>query len=163
MLQLYKWRARWSTPQGQKYRNPGRPSKSSFKLQIKNIKLHIVTDIKVNFNSMLGFRISTFGWGDGYFMHQRKYYRHSRTFHACLWFDSILFGHSNVRQTCKRKLRRWAHRTKNLYFSLIFLAKMKSLRHQVFPGGPPSKYYPGPTMLNCRDRTRTGVFSVVWP
>ena len=117
MLQLYKWRARWSTPQGQKYRNPGRPSKSSFKLQIKNIKLHIVTDIKVNFNSMLGFRISTFGWGDGYFMHQRKYYGHSRTFHACLWFISILFGHPNVRQTCKRKHRRWAHRAKNLCFS----------------------------------------------
>ena len=41
-------------------------------------------------------------------------------------------------------------------------AKVKSLRHQVFPGGPPSKYYPGPTMLNFRDRTRTGVFIVVW-
>ena len=34
-------------------------------VQIKNIKLHIVTDIKVNFNSMLGFRISIFGWGEG--------------------------------------------------------------------------------------------------
>ena len=34
-------------------------------LQIKNIKLHIVTDIKVTFNSMLGFRISLFGWGEG--------------------------------------------------------------------------------------------------
>ena len=32
-------------------------SKTS-KVQIKNIKLHIVTDIKVTFNSMLGFRIS---------------------------------------------------------------------------------------------------------
>ena len=32
------------------------------------------------------------------------------------------------------------------------------LRHRVFPGGPPSKYYPGPTMLNFRDQTRTGVF-----
>ena len=30
-------------------------SKTS-KVQIKNIKLHIVTDIKVNFNSMFGFR-----------------------------------------------------------------------------------------------------------
>ena len=39
---------------------------------------------------------------------------------------------------------------------------MKSLRHQVFPGGPPSKYYPGPTMLNFRDQMRTGVFIVVW-
>ena len=41
-------------------------------LQIKNIKLHIVTDIKVNFNSMLGFRISTFGWGDGVFYISKK-------------------------------------------------------------------------------------------
>ena len=31
-----------------------------------------------------------------------------------------------------------------------------------FPGGPPSKYYPGPTMLNFRDQTRTGVFIVLW-
>ena len=38
----------------------------------------------------------------------------------------------------------------------------KSLRHLVFPGGPPSKYYLGPTMLNFRDQTRTGVFIVVW-
>ena len=41
-------------------------------LQIKNIKLHIVTDIKVTFNSMLGFRISIFGWGDGYFYISKK-------------------------------------------------------------------------------------------
>ena len=41
-------------------------------LQIKNIKLHIVTDIKVNFNSMLGFRISIFGWGAGYFYILKK-------------------------------------------------------------------------------------------
>ena len=32
----------------------------------------------------------------------------------------------------------------------------------MFPGGPPSKYYPGPTMLNFRDLTRTGVFILVW-
>ena len=32
----------------------------------------------------------------------------------------------------------------------------------MFPGGPPSKYYPGPTMLNFRDLTRSGVFIVVW-
>ena len=33
------------------------------------------------------------------------------------------------------------------------------------PGVPrrsPSKYYPGQTMLNFRDQTRTGVFIVVW-
>ena len=39
---------------------------------------------------------------------------------------------------------------------------VKSLRHREFPGGPPSKYYPGPTMLNFRDQTRTGVYIVVW-
>ena len=39
----------------------------------------------------------------------------------------------------------------------------KSLRHWVFPGGPPSKYYPGPTMLNFRDQMRTGAFNMIWP
>ena len=63
----------WNKPQGQKNDTPGRPSEWIFELQIKNIKLHIVTDIKVTFNSMFGFRISIFGWGDGYFMQQRKY------------------------------------------------------------------------------------------
>src|SRR5215470_12254580 len=31
------------------------------------------------------------------------------------------------------------------------------------PGGLPSKYYPGPTLLNFGDLTRTGAFNVVWP
>ena len=47
------------------YLYAGSFTKKGKKLQIKNIKLHIVTDIKVNFNSMLGFRISLFGWGEG--------------------------------------------------------------------------------------------------
>ena len=41
-------------------------------VQIKNIKLIIVTDIKVTFNSMLGFRISIFGWGEGNFYISKK-------------------------------------------------------------------------------------------
>ena len=41
--------------------------------------------------------------------------------------------------------------------------KDKSLQHPVFPGGHPSKYYPGSTLLNFGDRTRTGVFNVIWP
>ena len=32
----------------------------------------------------------------------------------------------------------------------------------MFPGGHPSKYYPDPTLLNFADRTRSGVFNVVW-
>ena len=59
-------------PQERCYGDPGRAWKTSLMLQIKNIKLHIVTDIKVNFNSMLGFRISLFGWGAGYFNKLKK-------------------------------------------------------------------------------------------
>ena len=39
----------------------------------------------------------------------------------------------------------------------------KSVRHRVFLGGLPAKYFPSPTGLNFGDRTRTGVFPVVWP
>ena len=42
------------------------------KVQIKNIKLHIVTDIKVNFKSMLGFRISNLVGGKGTLTKQLK-------------------------------------------------------------------------------------------
>ena len=37
--------------------------------------------------------------------------------------------------------------------------KDKSQQHPVFPGGYPSKYEPGSTLLNFEDRTRTGFFS----
>ena len=36
-------------------------------------------------------------------------------------------------------------------------------QHPVFPGGLPSKYWRGSTLLNFGDRTRTGVFNVIWP
>ena len=53
------------------------------KLQIKNIKLHIVTDIKVTINSIFDFRISTFGWGAGHYNLLKKF-RHliAMTFQA---------------------------------------------------------------------------------
>ena len=41
--------------------------------------------------------------------------------------------------------------------------KMWRQQHPVFPGGHPSKYWLGSTLLNFSDRTRTGVFSVIWP
>ena len=37
-----------------------------------------------------------------------------------------------------------------------------SQQHLVFPGGHPSKYWLDPTLLNFADRTRSGVFNVVW-
>ena len=55
------------------------PTNSS-KVQIKNIKLHIVTDIKVNFNSMLGFRISNLVGGKGTLTKQLKNFSHFLNF-----------------------------------------------------------------------------------
>ena len=49
------------------------------------------------------------------------------------------------------------------FSALALHRKKKSLQHLLFPGGHPSKYWVGPTLLNFGDRTRTGVFSVVWP
>ena len=41
--------------------------------------------------------------------------------------------------------------------------KVRSQQHPVFPGGHPSKYWLDSTLLNFSDRTRTGVFNVIWP
>ena len=116
-------------------------------VQIKNIKLHIVTDIKVNFNSMLGFRISNLVGGKGTLTKQLKIFSH---FSASLPVPCHRVTHHAARYPALQKTPASSR------------AGPKSLRHQVFPGGPPSKYYPGPTMLNFRDQTRTGVFIVVW-
>ena len=67
------WSTTCFTPQGCYARMQALSVSCIRRLQIKNIKLHIVTDIKVNFNSMLGFRISLFGWGDGYFYYLKKW------------------------------------------------------------------------------------------
>ena len=53
------------------------------KLQIKNIKLHIVTDIKVTINSIFDFRISAFGWGAGHYAILKKFWHlYAMTFQA---------------------------------------------------------------------------------
>ena len=121
------------------------------RVQIRNIKLHIVTDIKVNFNSMLGFRISNLVGGKGTLTKQLKVFSHLPWTSASLPVPCHRVTHHAARYPALQKTAASSR------------AGPKSLRHQVFPGGPPSKYYPGPTMLNFRDRTRTGVFIVVWP
>ena len=45
--------------------------------------------------------------------------------------------------------------------SLRFLPKRR--RKKIGPGGHPSKYWLGSTLLNFSDQTRTGVFNVIWP
>ena len=46
---------------------------------------------------------------------------------------------------------------------LLKYEKKKSQQHPVFPGGHPSKYWLGSMLLNFSDRTRTGVFNMIWP
>ena len=41
--------------------------------------------------------------------------------------------------------------------------RKRSQQHPMFPGGHPSKYWRDSTLLNFSDRTRTGVFNVIWP
>ena len=64
-------------------------------LQIKNIKLHIVTDIKVTINSMLGFRISLFGWGAGHFNLLKKYRQTHATHLQAINMDNWLINIDN--------------------------------------------------------------------
>ena len=139
-----------------------------FRVQIKNIKLHIVTDIKVTFNSfsVFGFRYLVGG----------RVFHFTKKSHAKIQpilklpYTIIVTVGWHARQMRWRASHRCFFPTSGsqIYHFLTNSVRMhagmhaKSLRHQVFPGGPPSKYYPGPTMLNFRDRTRTGVFIVVW-
>ena len=66
------FQVQYRVPQALPNHIQGRSKRAVEELQIKNIKLHIVTDIKVNFNSMLDFRISQFGWGEGTSKHKEK-------------------------------------------------------------------------------------------
>ena len=90
---LPNWSRTCFTPQGWCARMQALSVSCIRRLQIKNIKLHIVTDIKVNFNSMLGFRISLFGWGDGYFIILKKW-RHLIAGHKSLqrWPIQLRYG-----------------------------------------------------------------------
>ena len=48
-------------------------------------------------------------------------------------------------------------------YPVFYKQKKKSQQHPEFPSGLPSKYYPGPMLLDFSDRTRTGMFNMVWP
>jgi hypothetical protein len=43
-----------------------------------------------------------------------------------------------------------------------FKQVQKRVRHPVFPGGLPSKYYPGPMVLDLADLTGCRIFTMVW-
>jgi hypothetical protein len=44
-----------------------------------------------------------------------------------------------------------------------FNKNKKSQRHPEFPSGLTSIYYLGQMLLNFNDRTKTGLFNLVWP
>ena len=47
-------------------------------------------------------------------------------------------------------------------YKKVLLKTRKRVRHLEFPGGLPSKYYPGPTVLDLADLTGCRIFTVVW-
>ena len=53
--------------------------------------------------------------------------------------------------------------TKKIIRLIGKILKKEYQQHPVFPGGHPSKYWLSSTLLNFSDRTRTGVFNVIWP
>ena len=59
----------------------------------------------------------------------------------------------------KKRCQMWKEESQT---EIMWKKKKRSLQHLVFPGGHPSKYWVGPTLLNFSDQTRTGVLSVVW-
>ena len=76
------------------------------RVQIKNIKLHIVTDIKVNFNSMLGFRISNLVGGKGTLTKQLKLFPHPRWTSASLPVPCHRVTHHAARCPALQKTKR---------------------------------------------------------
>ena len=79
-------------------------------------------------------------------------------------YTNICHTHTNLKLVASPYL----HRENKLLVRVFTEYKQKkkkkeSLQHLLFPGGHPSKYWAGPTLLNFGDRTRTGAFSVVWP
>ena len=67
---------------------------------------------------------------------------------------------NNLLEECFRDTTNTKILNKN--FSMGSSKIAKSQQHPGFPGGHPSKYSLGPTLLNFADRTRSGVFNVVW-
>ena len=68
------------------------------------------------------------------------------------WIFPPIYWHLSTRVTHTKK-KKMGNLAKRLW----------SQQHPVFPGGHPSKYWLGSMLLNFSDRTRTGVFNMIWP
>ena len=85
------------------------------RVQIKNIKLHIVTDIKVNFNSMLGFRISNLVGGKGTLTKQLKIFSHPRWTSASLPVPRHRVAHHAARCPALQKTKKRPKKDQKAY------------------------------------------------
>ena len=89
---------------------------------------------------------------------------------SCLWrHKDISASPGDFSQKCwpvyVLRASMWSVAKRKTSFCILpFLWRHKKcVRHRVLLGGLPAKYFPSPTGLNFGDRTRTGVFPVVWP
>ena len=103
---------------------------------------------------------SSFLWGSSFIsrsfrqlVHLRCSGKHHQTFPND---SSKLLTSTQVTHT-KRKEKKRKRKMGN------FAKRLWSQQHPVFPGGHPSKYWLGSMLLNFSDRTRTGVFNMIWP
>src|SRR6266404_6033989 len=98
----------------------------------------------------------TFGWGE------------IMETHKIMDTITVLWIHGPPVNVAKyniklHKMREIEIKTRNFDSHFVLKGNKKCQQHPEFPSGLPSKYYPGPILLNFSDRTRTGVFNMVWP
>ena len=113
---------------------------------------------------MFDFRISLFGWGAGIIYIPMKLWQ-LRSISICIIItkltprDQALPCFALLCLVClfekDLRLRILGYEDiqgESLVTSFFLTVFFQSLRHQVFPHGPQSKYYPGPIMLNSHNQ-----------
>ena len=85
------------------------------------------------------------------FSRKRRKMPHSAFVEVCCWWSKIAFI-----QWFQCKSQSQCKSIKNKISNKLFYHK--SQQHLVFPGGLPSKYYPGPMLLNFGDQTSWLIF-----
>ena len=86
-------------------------------------------------------------------------YDQKKVYFSCFWSKNLISQKNYVKMLhFDKKIDSFLNST-----NIKNLKKKDCQQHPVFPSGHPSKYWLGSTLLNFSDRTRTGVFSVIWP
>ena len=77
-------------------------------------------------------------------------------------FGQVIFS-AGTNETRYGMRRERGQGGKSAHHSSNYVREKRCHRHPEFPTGHPCKYYPGATLLDFRDQTRTGMFKVLWP